>query len=122
MEIKVTGPSRVPGSSSEQVTVIEAGRKRLTLAVMNWGEASARLDNLPGIKRVEGETTAVFTKAREILQQTARRKGGRITFEIETRWPTLRSWCETTGRSLFDWEIQQETEDPQGIRARCEIQ
>lgn len=121
IKLEIKGPYHYEKNSSEEVTTITAGRKRLTLAVLPSGYASARLDNIPGMKRIAGETTAVFTAAKQILQEAVQRSGRPIQFEVETSFPTMKGWLQTTGKTVFGWNIQPTIDDPLRLKAEVEI-
>ncbi len=121
IQVEIEGPFHSEIDLFEEVITITAGRKQLTLAVLPSGHASARLDNIPGIRRVDGETTAVFTAAKQVLQEAVIRQGMPIKFEVETSFSTMKGWLQTTGKKMFGWIIQSSIDDSQKLRAEVEI-
>ena len=109
------------GNSSEEVTIIRAGRKQLTLAVYPFGKASARIDNMEGLPREEGETTAVLTAAKDVLERRAQELGRPIRLELETSWPSMKGMFQTDGRDIFQWDPVPMVDDPQRLRVEVEI-
>ncbi len=105
-----------------RVWEIEAGSKRLTLEVLSWSRASARLDTVEGKGRVFGETTAVFYKAKELLENEAEKRHSEIFFEIKTRCPRMTWWVENTGKELFKWtSLYRSVDDETQVKAEARI-
>ena len=73
------------------------------------------------MKRIEGETTAVFTAAKRIPQEVVQRSGRPIQFEVETSFLKMKGWLQTTGKMLFGWTIQPTIDDLLRLKAEVEI-
>ncbi len=121
MNVEIKGPYYLPNNTLEKVREITAGRKKLTLAILPWGKASCRLDNDTNKDRIEGETTAVFTLAKQILEIEARHLGKDICFEIDTSFDSMKDWLQTKGVELFNFQITPRAEDPYGLHAEAII-
>jgi len=94
----------VSEGSNSKVWEIKCGQKRLVLELLSWGRASVKLNTIEGEDGVDGETTTVFTRVKELLENEVENYEKGIHFEIKTRWPRMVWWVENTGKSLFKWD------------------
>ncbi len=75
------------------------------------------LISIPGKVKQEGETTALYAKANEIMQRVASETGLAVRYLFGTRRPKLALWAASTGQKIFGWtridkiteEIEQST-------------
>lgn len=54
--------------------------------------------------RVPGSTTAVFSRARDLMQERANRLNKPLTYIFSTGNPNMVNWAKTSGQELFGWE------------------
>ncbi len=94
---------RVPEADGIIEYHLRSGNKHLLLSVNRTSAfAETKLTNTTDA-RVEGATTALYTKAREVLQQEAAHCGP-ITYRISTGFRPMKAWLQTSGNDIFHWE------------------
>ena len=98
--------------------VLEEGNKLLKLTIypaVNGSTATSASDlinNVEGRRREDGATTALYMRAREIIQDVVDRTGIAVNYVTSTEAPTMQDWIESPekGRRVFRWD-QIERED-----------
>jgi hypothetical protein len=65
-----------------------------------------------------GETTAVYTRLKEILQERADKDGLPFTYQFSTDNPRMMAWAQNAGVEVFGWRPFPFQE---GIAAEVEI-
>ncbi len=51
-----------------------------------------------------GETTALYRRARQLMQQRANQTGRPLRYVFKTDIPKMVEWGKTTGMEIFGWE------------------
>jgi hypothetical protein len=70
--------------------------------VQNTGEDS---------ERIASETTTLYGKVREILQQVAEEKRKPLLYRFTTEYPQMANWALSKGAEVFDWDTISKLED-----------
>jgi len=91
---------------------LEKGNRLLELTIYSAVNGSAAtsatslLNNIEGRGREEGVTTALFTRAREIIQKVADQSGVAVNYVASTEVTTMQGWIEDSerGRKVFEWD------------------
>jgi len=66
--------------------------------------ASTYINNHDERTRMPGSTTALYTKARELMQNVADQRSEVITYTFSTFSQAMIEWALTKGQELFDWQ------------------
>ena len=86
------------------------GGRKITVALLTdktaFGElqASTYIDASREHTRTPGSTNALYTEAKELMQQTADTRGEVLTYTFRTYSPAMTNWALTQGRKLFNWQ------------------
>ena len=97
---------KIAALKSDQLIQLDLGRKSLIL-IHDPKENSfnIRLDNTRGEEtRKKGETTRLYTAARDVMQSVSDHDGKEKEFTMITWKPVLYEFMKTRGDEIFDWD------------------
>jgi len=72
-------------------------------------QASTTIDARDEVEKTRGSTTALYTKAKELMQKTADERDELLTYVFYTTSEEMKKWALAQGRDIFDWEDTYET-------------
>ncbi len=82
-----------------------ARQMRITFTVNNdIISAGTYISMIGGTVKQPGETTALYTKAHQIMQRVANETGRTVRYVFGTRRPKLALWAAETGNAIFTWD------------------
>jgi hypothetical protein len=65
--------------------------------------ASTYIDSINEHTKMAGSTTALYTRARDLMQQTADARREVLTYTFRTFELSMIEWARTQGKELFEW-------------------
>lgn len=106
---------------NETHVILSFGRKRLLYSTRVFNEIieiQAMIANDSDAEKISGETTKIYSKLKDDIQQLANEYNIPATYTLITDDPTLQAWAKNAGKDLFEWnkiteeffEKEQETE------------
>jgi hypothetical protein len=90
------------GREGRKIFLIEFGSKSLLLYLEDENEFVTVVANNDRRKE-DGDTTTVYRKAREIMQQEADSLEKKLHYEIATTDKKMVSWSKDKGEKIFHW-------------------
>jgi len=88
---------------NSQVFLLEYGSKSLLLYYFDNNEFVTVISN-NGNEKVKGDTTEIYSKAKEIMQQEANQSKKSQHYEVSTKDPKMTRWANSKGKELFHWK------------------
>jgi hypothetical protein len=79
------------------------GDKQVLIYTMESNEFDTLIVSRDGV-HIEGATTALCTKADEIMQEHANCTGKTYHYDFATQHPKLVKWAQGTGAAIFKWD------------------
>lgn len=100
---------------------LSSGNKHLLLSLNRVSAFAETEITTTDNEKIKGTTTELYRKAKELLQREAKH-GGPIKYRMSTGFTSMKSWIQTTGKSIFHWERSYLTvDDPQKLVAETTI-
>ncbi len=81
--------------AGNKILRVHFGESEISTLVLNTGNTA-----------MPGETTAVYLRAKELMQKRANEQGRPLTYTFTTIVPTMMEWAKTKGQQVFGWEQQ----------------
>jgi hypothetical protein len=93
---------------------LECGDKVLAVMLPDSGlpngpDAATYISSNNG-NQVPGATTALYNKAREILERYATETRRPVLYGFSTKNPEMRAWAIANGPTIFDWTVHADDE------------
>ncbi len=112
------GRDELPEDARERISyqqyayVIKGGEKQLLLTISEEIATTVMND---GSAQKKGATTALYTKALEIMQNIVDADGTPREYGLETINNSMREWARADGRRIFKWSTEEDDGDEGGL-------
>lgn len=93
---------------------LTAGNKKLVITIFGIEplRAGIKIETIDGERR-KGLTTALYNRARQLMEQTATRLGQSIEYTFATTDPSMKKWAldPNKGMKIFGWTLKDSFND-----------
>lgn len=98
-------PAQVEDLAIEKGYLLICGGMRLKVSFYDNLMVVTDQDRNYEIVSVHGETTALHTRASELIQERVNAVGDTFTYDFATGFPTMMDWARAHGEEIFQWTV-----------------